>query len=51
VAHVQLTGNVGRGHNDGERLAIRILSSLKIATVFPHLIDSVFYLLRFINLG
>jgi hypothetical protein len=51
VAHVQLTGNIGRGHNDGERLGVTRLIGLKMAIFLPHLIDSVFDLLGFIDLG
>jgi hypothetical protein len=47
---VQLTGNIGRGHNDGERLGISTLAGLEVAIFFPHLIDSVLNLLRFIDL-
>ena len=51
VTHMQLTGNIGRGHNDGERFGASVLIRLKVAAFLPHLVDFGFYLLRFINLG
>ena len=51
VTHMELTGNVGGRHNNRERLGISGLVGLKMTVLLPHLIDFIFYLLRFINLG
>ena len=50
MTHVQLTCNIGRRHYNGKRLRIVGLVGLKMAIILPHLINSVFNLLRFINL-
>jgi hypothetical protein len=47
---VQLTGDIGRGHNDGKRLLALVHLCTEVATILPHIINSGFYLLRFIDL-
>ena len=50
VTHVELTGNIGRRHDDGKGFGALFLTGTEISSLFPHLIDSVFNLLGFINL-
>ena len=39
MPHVELTGDIGWRHNDGERLLIGVYLALEIVPVHPHLID------------
>jgi hypothetical protein len=50
MAHVQLTGNIGRGHYDGEGLGICLAVRLEIAALLPHIVDPGLNILRFIDL-
>ena len=50
VAHVQLAGDIGRGHHDGKGLFLGIGAGAEAAGVLPHLIDAGLYLLGFIHL-
>jgi hypothetical protein len=51
MTHVQLTGNIGRRHDDGEGLGIGLTLGLKVAAAFPHLVNAIFDLLGFVDLG
>ena len=51
VTHVQLTGNVGRGHDDGKGLLVRVTVTLEAAVLLPSLVDAGFHFLGFVNLG
>ena len=51
VTHVQLASNIGRGHNDGERLLALITLCVEVAAFLPHVIDPRLNLLRLIDLG
>ena len=44
MAHVQLTGNVGGRHHNGERFFIRVGLCVEIAPVQPELVDPVLHL-------
>jgi hypothetical protein len=46
-----LAGNVGRGHNDGERLSINLSLGLEVAALLPHFVNTILNLLRFVDLG
>ena len=50
MTHVQLTCDVGRGHDDGEGFCISFALRCKVAIILPHLINAIFNLLRFIDL-
>ena len=50
VTHVQLTGDIGRGHDDGEGLLLLIPLRMEVAALLPHIIDAGFHILRFIDL-
>ena len=50
VTHVQLTGNVGRGHHDGEGLLIFVDFGMEVAAFLPHVVDPRLNLLRLIDL-
>ena len=50
VTHVQLTGDIGRGHDDGEGLLVLIPLCMEVAALLPHIIDAGFHILRFIDL-
>ena len=49
VAHVELAGDIGRRHHDGEGLFIRIDLSLEVAALHPHIINFLFHSLWFID--
>ena len=49
VAHVELAGDIGGRHYDGEGLLVLIALGVEIASVLPHLVDSGFYLLRVVD--
>ena len=51
VAHVELAGDVGGRHDDGERLLLRVLHALEAVMILPHLIDAGLHLLGLIHLG
>ena len=51
VTHVQLTGDIGGRHNNGEGLLAFVLLRVEVATVLPHFIDLFLNLLRLIDLG
>ncbi len=51
MAHVQLSGNVGRGHDDGEGLFVRIHPGPEEAALLPKLIKSALRRRRIIGLG
>ncbi len=51
VAHVQLAGDVGGRHDDGEGAFVRVAVALKAAVLLPHLIDAALHLPGFIDLG
>ena len=51
MAHVQLTGNVGWGHHNGEGLFAFVLLRMEVAAVLPHLVDTGLDLLRLVGLG
>jgi hypothetical protein len=48
---VQLTGNIGGRHHDGERLLALVYFRTEIAAALPHVIDPRLDLLRLIDLG
>ena len=50
VAHVQLAGDVRRGHDDGKGLLIGVLHGLERAGALPLFIDAIFNLLGLIDL-
>ena len=56
VTHVQLTGDVGRGHHDGVGLLLvavlifGVSGGVEIVAINPELIDALFHFLRLINL-
>ena len=50
MTHVELTGNIWWGHNDCERFTAGSFLRMEVSTLFPHAVNSVFYLLRFVNL-
>ena len=49
VTQMQLTGNVGRRHHNGKGGLFGIGLCVEVATLDPHIVDLLFYLLRFIN--
>ena len=51
VAHVELAGDVGGRHDDGEGALVRVAAALKAAVLLPHLIDAALHLPGFIDLG
>ncbi len=51
VTHVELPGDVRRGHGNGEGLLVRVPVCLKASGSLPHFINAAFYLLGFIGLG
>ena len=51
VAHVELAGDVGGRHDDGEGAFVRVAAALKAAVLLPHLIDAALHLPGFIDLG
>ena len=44
MAHVELTGHVRRGHDDGVRLLVGVRFRVEVAAVLPELVDAVFHL-------
>ena len=50
VAHVELAGDVGGRHDDGEGLLLRVLHALEAVMVLPHLINAGLHLLGLIHL-
>ena len=50
VTHVQLAGDIGGRHDDGEGLFALILLSVEVAAVLPHLVDPGLDLLRLVDL-
>lgn len=44
MAHVELTGHVRRGHDDGVRLLVGVRFRVEVAAVLPELVDTVFHL-------
>ena len=46
MAHMQLTGDIGRRHDDGKRLFLRIHLGLEGPGIFPHFIDAAFHIPR-----
>ena len=44
VAHVQLTGDVGRRHHDGVRFLVRVGLGVEVAALLPELVDPVLHL-------
>ena len=50
VTHVQLTGDVGWGHDDGEGLLAFIHLGVEVAALLPHVVDFGFHLLRLVDL-
>ena len=50
VTHVQLTGDVGWGHDDGEGLLAFVLLGVEVAALLPHVVDFGFHLLRLVDL-
>ena len=50
VAHVQLTGDIGWGHHNGEGLFAFVLLRMEVAAVLPHLVDPGLNLLRLVDL-
>ena len=51
MAHVELAGDVGGRHDDGEGLLVRVAVALEAAVLLPHLVDAALHLLGFIDLG
>ena len=51
VAHVELAGDVGGRHDDGEGLFVRFPVALEAAILLPHLVDAALYLLGLIGFG
>ena len=51
VAHVELAGDVGGRHDDGEGLFLRVPVAGKAAVFLPHLIDAALHLLGLVYLG
>lgn len=51
MAHVELAGDVGGRHDNGEGLLVGITVTLEAAVFLPHLVDAALHLLGFINLG
>jgi hypothetical protein len=51
VSQVKLAGDVGRRHDDGERLLRMVYLGSEIALLQPELIGSVFNLSGFVGLG
>ena len=50
VPHVELAGNVGGRHDDGEGLFVRVYPALEITALHPHVIDLLLSRFRVINL-
>ena len=50
VTHVQLAGDVGWRHDDGEGLLALVGLGMEVAPILPHPIDSLFGLLRLVDL-
>ena len=50
VTHVQLTGDVGWGHDDGEGLLAFIHLGVEVAAALPHVVDLGLHLLRLVDL-
>ena len=50
VTHVQLAGDVGWRHDDGEGLFALVGLGMEVAPILPHPIDSLFGLLRLVDL-
>ena len=50
MAHVQLTGDIGGRHDDGEGLFALIHLCVEVAAIEPHLVDLRLNLLRLIDL-
>ena len=50
VTHVQLTGDVGWGHDDGEGLLAFIHLGVEVAALLPHVVDFGLHLLRLVDL-
>ena len=50
VAHVELAGDVRRGHDDGVGLLVGVGLRVEVAAIQPELVDAVFHLARIILL-
>ena len=50
VTHVELAGDVGGRHDDGEGLLLGVLHALEAVMILPHLIDAGLHLLGLIHL-
>ena len=50
VTHMQLAGNVGRGHNDGKGLFALVPLRVEKAALLPHIVDKGLHVLRLIHL-
>ena len=48
VAHVELAGDVRRGHHDGVGLLVGVGLGVEVAAIQPELVDAVFHLARII---
>ena len=48
VAHVELAGDVRRGHHDGVGLFVGVGLGVEVAAIQPELVDAVFHLARII---
>ena len=48
VAHVELAGDVRRGHHDGIGLLVGVGLGVEVAAIQPELVDAVFHLARII---
>ena len=48
VAHVELAGDVRRGHDDGVGLLVGVGLRVEVAAIQPELVDAVFHLARII---
>ena len=49
-AHVELAGDVRRGHHNGVRLLVGVGLGVEVAAIQPELVDAVFHLARIILL-
>ena len=49
VAHMELAGDVGRGHHNGEGLFLRVNFPLEVAAFHPHIVNFLFHSLWFID--
>ena len=50
VAHMELAGDVGRGHDDGKGRLLGIRVAVEAVSIHPHLVDAALHLLRLIHL-